>query len=166
MKHKRLIVITLILCLLLFSACGSSPSGTSNTEDAASSLPDIKTDDSENPADTETAENAMLRIETDYGTLEYPAQYQAQLKTETEQRGEALTVHFRAEISGGVYELFTVTIAPDEGDSIGVIRDADGKERNVFVEVFELDVDSLSPEDRDTLFSMQEGVNDLIDALN
>ena len=73
---------------------------------------------------------------------------------------------FRADVAGETFDLFRVTISPEEGDSVGTLKDADGTERNVFIEVFELDADGLTAADQDTLYAMQEGVNTLIDALS
>ena len=145
---KRTLCTLLALLCLLLAACGSKTG-----EPAAGSA--------------DAAENAApVKIETPYGDLTFPGGWGDQLKTETEQDGERQFVHFRANIADQQFDLFDVTIAPDEGDSVGTIKAADGTIRNVFVEVFDLDADGLAAADQDTLFAMQEGVNDLIDALN
>ena len=151
MKQKWITLLALLCCLFALAACSkkSAPTPTPSQADAA-----------------EPAAATTFAIETEFGALQYPAEFQSQLKTDTQRDGEKLTVGFSTDVAEQNYPLFTVTISPDEGDSVGTIKDADGTVRNVFVELPELNVEGLSEADQDTLYAMQEGVNDLIDALN
>ena len=118
--------------------------------------------------ESETEETAdLMKIDTAYGSLYYPAEWKDYLATEESQEDGILTVSFSAKVDAEEYPLFKVMICSEEGDSVGTIKDAEGTTRNVFVENFELsNISDLDEETQNRLYAMQEGVNALIGELD
>ena len=76
-------------------------------------------------------------------------------------------IDFSTEVDGRQYPLFSVIINSAQGDTVGTIRAKDGSVKNVFVDIYELpQIESLSRKDQEQLYAMQEGVNDVVEALN
>ena len=114
-------------------------------------------------ADTEP----MMIIETDYGDLLYPARWEKELLVEQKDQPDGVIVSFSTEADGTVYSLFTAYLGTEHGDCLGTVTAPDGTEQPVFIEIHDLpDLSALSPEEQDRLYGMQEGVNDVISALN
>lgn len=148
-NRKRLtLVIALLTAALLVCGCAKqkTPSNIVPTADG-----------------TETVER--LAIETPRGTLYMPDMWKDCLKSEIAQDGSSVRVI--AVLESGEYPLFDVFIREDTTDSEGTVRDADGKDWNVAVDLLDLTgVERLSPEQQDQLYAMQEDVNYLITQLN
>lgn len=112
-------------------------------------------------------EQPMMQIETDYGAITYPAEWKEALIVDESQQENGVTLVLSTEVDGTKYELFKVSIGEGPGDRYGTVTAPDGTEQPVFIEIHELpDLSALSPEDQDRLYAMQEGVNDVIAALN
>lgn len=122
-------------------------------------------EDSSEGFDNSVAAEDIMSIDTEYGTLFYPAEWKKELVTSQNKTDDILTVSFSAKESGKEYELFTVTITAAEGDSVGTITDAEGTERSVFVETKELEVSALDEKVQNQLYTMQECINVVIENL-
>lgn len=159
MKKLMAIGMAMILSVMMLSACGSNE----RTDSPASSQNETV---SSSESSGEIQDDKLMTIETKYGVLYYPAQYKDSLVTEESEENGILSVGFKAIIDGKTYTLFKVMICDEEGDSVGTIKDSDGQEHNVFVDINELDdISDLDEDVQNQLYSMQEGVNVLIDNL-
>lgn len=169
MKKLMAIGIAMMLSITMLSACGNndgagSSASSSKTMSSISSLQDGKGNSSE--TSEEEQDDKLMTIETKYGDLYYPAKYKDSLVTEELEEKDILSVNFSAKIEGKTYSLFKVMICDEEGDSVGTIKDSEGKEHNVFVDINEMDdISDLDEDVQNQLYSMQEGVNVLIDNL-
>ena len=144
MKKLKLIP-TLFVLLLLFSACGREQA----------------------PAPGSLEDEQLFQIETTCGALSYPARWKEQLITEETLQEGGTVIDFSTEVDGRQYPLFSVIINSAQGDTVGTIRAKDGSVKNVFVDIYELpQIESLSRKDQEQLYAMQEGVNDVVEALN
>lgn len=111
-------------------------------------------------------DRSMMTIETEYGELTYPAAWKDYLRTEQKREGNNLKVTFSADCGGALYELFVVTIGELDDTVLGVVKDTGGVSRNVYVSVSDLpDLSALDEQSQNTVFAMQEGVNELIEGL-
>lgn len=107
-----------------------------------------------------------IEIDTAYGTLYYPKQWEAFVKTEQKEDNDTIVVSFIATIQDTSYPLFEVTIGGTEGSAAGELTDAEGIRRTVYMRVFELEEDSsLTEGEQNRLYAMQEDLNYLIDHL-
>ena len=179
---KWKVMIMAVWMTAVLTACGGEAQGSLNsgqTESAASAAansdfvqefvtqrPEAET---ENPESAQSAEeeNAMMEVETEYGTLYYPARWKDVLVTAQEKSDEMLTVDFSASVEGKEYRLFQVVIGGQEGNSAGILTDDTGNQRNVQLSVEELaGIEELSEEEQNQLYAMQEGVNDLLEHMS
>lgn len=179
---KWKVMIMAVWMTAVLTACGGGAQGSLNsgqTESAASVaansdfVQEIVTQrpeaETENPESAQSAEeeNAMMEVETEYGTLYYPARWKDALVTAQEKSDETLTVDFSASVEGKEYRLFQVVIGGQEGDSAGILTDDTGNQRNVQLSVEELSgIEELSEEGQNQLYAMQEGVNDLLEHMS
>ena len=105
-------------------------------------------------------------IHTDYGDLHYPDRWQEYVTIRQEQNGSTITVTFETKSGEKAYELFKILIGDDSGEVVGSLTDADGTQRNVYLQVEELAADSdLKEPERTRFYAMQEDLNYLIDNL-
>lgn len=180
------VILTAVWMTAVLAACGGAPqssiaASSEGTETAAAenqeaaSVQELVTQNPvENQENTEKAQSAeaaedsgMLEVETEYGTLYYPARWKEALVTAQEKSDETLTVDFSASVEGQEYRLFQVVIGGQEGDSAGVLTDAAGTARNVRLSVEEIaGIGALGEEEQNQLYAMQEGVNDLLEHLH
>lgn len=120
--------------------------------------------DTQNTGSPVEAEDIL--IQTSYGTLHYPGNWQEYVTIRQEQSSSAVLVTFETEIDGAKYELFRISIGQDEGSVVGSLTDSTGTQRNVCLHVDELPADSGLEESEQTRFyAMQEDLNYLIDHL-
>lgn len=120
--------------------------------------------DTQNTGSPVEAEDIL--IQTSYGTLHYPGNWQEYVTIRQEQSGSVVLVTFETEIDGAKYELFRISIGQDEGSVVGSLTDSTGTQRNVCLHVDELPADSGLEESEQTRFyAMQEDLNYLIDHL-
>lgn len=161
---KKLIAAALMI-LLCFSmaACG-----TGDDEDAVQGS-EISSDSSAVQSETDGSsedESSLMTIETQYGSLYYPAEWEDALETSETLENETDSVVFAVTADDQEYTLFIVMICDAEGDSVGAVTDDSGQTRNVFIDISELpDLSDLSEEEQDQLYAMQEAVNVLIENL-
>lgn len=104
-----------------------------------------------------------VEIETPYVTLRYPGVWRDQLVVEQTDN----TVTFFGKLpEREKTPLFSLTFGGDETGAIGHVRDDAGREVSVRLTVEELFFDDgWTTEEMDTLYSMQESMNELMDAL-
>lgn len=107
-----------------------------------------------------------ILIQTSYGTLHYPGNWQEYVTIRQEQSGSAVFVTFETEINGAMYELFRISIGQDDGSVVGSITDDSGTQRNVYLNVDEApDESSVGDGEMSRYYAMQEDLNYLIDHL-
>ena len=169
MKKLMEISIAMILSMTMLSACGNNER-TDSSASSAETMSSISSSQNETGSSSESSEeiqdDKLMTIETKYGVLYYPAKYKDSLATEESEENDILSVDFKANIDEKTYTLFKVMICDEEGDSVGTIKDGDGQEHNVFIDINELDdISDLDEDVQNRLYSMQEGVNVLIDNL-
>lgn len=113
-----------------------------------------------------TVEAADILIQTSYGTLHYPGNWQEYVTIRQEQSGSAVLVTFETEINGAMYELFRISIGQDEGSVVGSITDDSGTQRNVYLNVDGVpDESSVGEGEMSRYYAMQEDLNYLIEHL-
>ena len=150
MKKTLFLLTVMVLCLL--TACGS------RTADPAATHGSVA---------VEVTPEPMMQIETDYGSISYPAEWKDVLKVDETLQENGVTLTLSTEVEGTKYELFKVSLGEGPGEQQGTVTAPDGTEQPVFIEIHDLpDLSALSPEEQDRLYGMQEGVNDVISALN
>ena len=138
------------------------PTDSQRTETPVVSDPGYEGDSDSQGAKTED----HLVVETEYGDLYYPAQWGEYLSTSQETVGGSLSVVFSAKIGETEYPMFQVTIGESEDTEVGELTDDSGAKRAVHMSVFELEEDpSLSAEEQQRMYAMQEDLNYVIDHL-
>ena len=106
----------------------------------------------------------VVAVNTPYGRLYYQEQWAEFMKVEQVTEDGLLYAHFVTELNGANYPLFTLLIGTAEGDASAQLTDADGVQRNVYVQIEEfVNVESLSAEEQDRLYAMQEEINFVIE---
>ena len=105
-------------------------------------------------------------LDTPYGTLKYPARWDAYLVTKTD-KDDGYSVKFSAKIGSHDEEhLFTVYFGGEEGIEAGTVKDSSGKEVVLRLAIPDLELDgSWSEDERLTLLAMQEDMNYLLSNL-
>ena len=108
-----------------------------------------------------------MQLETDLGSISYPARWEDDLIVDRTEQDGGVTLTLSAAVNDTTYELFKVSVGAGPGEQQGTVTAPDGTEQPVFIEIQPLpDLSGLSQEDQDRLYGMQEGVNDVIAALN
>lgn len=127
-----------------------------------------------NDSDLKKSENSNLFetissdfvIQTDYGDLHYPDQWREYVKTIQEKKSDTIKVTFEFEVDKSDYKLFEILIGGDNGEIIGKLTDNNGIQRNVYLRVAELPMNSsLDEAEQNRFYAMQEDLNYLIDNL-
>lgn len=170
---RRMIRLTgWLLLAALLSGC-TAPAQTKPQPPETTASPTIQ---AEVPAQTEAVlpeastaaretEPAPIPVETPYGTLYHQARWEGMLRTEQTMTDDVLCVTFFAELEGGSYRLFSVTIGGAEANA-GTLCDGEGTCRNVFAVMEEPgDLSGLSDDQKDTLYALQEEINFVLDKL-
>lgn len=118
-------------------------------------------------ADTGNDASEVMLIETRYGNLCYPVQWGGAPEVVRTVDGEAIIVSFRTSVRGVQYTLFDVTIGKEVGALVGNLTDENGVSRPVYARMAELEFPTdFTEEERNRLYSMQEGLNFLMDNLS
>lgn len=144
---KFLLIITLFCCL--FFGCDNNAV---SEKDKSSTFPQTVSED--------------LIIHTEYGDLHYPDQWREYIKTIQEKKSDTIKVTFEFEVDKSDYKLFEILIGGDNGEIIGKLTDNNGIQRNVYLCVAELPVNSgLDEAEQNRFYAMQEDLNYLIDNL-
>lgn len=105
-------------------------------------------------------------IETTYGNLYFPGKWRECLQVEQSNIESVVEVAFSAKVDTHIISLFSIVIG-DNGDSAaGILTDNAGTQRNVTVKIEDLsENESISQDDLELLYSIQEDLNYLIDNL-
>lgn len=168
-KFKTLLisVIALTAIVLCVGCSGKQQADDSSKGAASEKAAQESTSDSAETGQVAEDEHAYdVVIETAYGDLYFPDQWQEFLVTDQTEEDDAITVSFSAEINGETYSLFTVTIGGDEENSAGTLTASDGTQRNVYVQIDEIqESDLLNEGEQNRLYAMQEDINYLLDSL-
>lgn len=107
-----------------------------------------------------------IEIDTPYGTLYFPNQWEEFVTAEQKEDDDTVVVTFTATVQDTTYPLFEVTIGGTDGVKAGELTDAKGTKRTVYMQVYELEEDpNLTDSEQNRLYAMQEDLNYLIDHL-
>lgn len=164
LKKKSFVLILVIVVLIAGVAIGYSIRG--NEERASEEeIQSVSEDSVQNVQ--ENNEQEYITINTEYGDLYYPQQWEDYLVTEQELEGESLIVSFSAQINETEYPMFQVTVGGDsDGTEVGELTDSSGTKRMVYMKVEEMEVsDELTENEQQRLYAMQEDLNCVIDNL-
>lgn len=163
MKTNMTCFISLILLCVLLAGCSAVESGSSSKQQEGIAAEHTAGSVESAPTVEEVEES---KIETAYGTLYYPKQWEEYVTTEQQENGDTIVVSFVATLHNTSYRLFEVTIGGTEGAAAGELTDAEGTKRTVYMQVYELEGDSeLTATEQNRLYAMQEDLNYLIDHL-
>ena len=181
-----LIALVCVLSLLLVGLVGfviymeagarqepASDAATGTTQASATALPETQTTETSVDVSTEPTgilpeqEESMAPAEvlsdcpinTPWGTLYYPGEYREWLTVENRQT-PVYTVCFAARVGEKEYPLFDLCFGGDQGDSIGIAVDAQGKPVQVKAQMHTLTIPAeMSGADAQILYGMQESVS-------
>lgn len=157
MKKVILALLTLSLVASLMG-CQKSVNTQDNTNKEAS--------EGTQTSDDDHAVEKLITIETKYGNFVYPAEWEKELITEESEENGIYYLLFSTKASDDVIQLFKVMVCSEEGDSVGSLKDANGTERNVFIDITDLgDVTKYDEDTQNRLYAMQEAVNILTEGL-
>lgn len=107
----------------------------------------------------------VLVIETPFARLEYPARWEDYLHLEHEGGGD-YTVVFYAQLPGiEQVRLFSVSFGTETENALLVLTGDGGAQVGVNVKMAESYPEGLNQEQRNIVYSMQDAVNELLDAL-
>ncbi|MDI9242490.1 hypothetical protein [Fusibacillus kribbianus] len=161
-KSMKCLVSSILLCVLL-AGCSAGESGSSDKQQEGIAVEHTAGSVESAPTVEELEES---KIETAYGTLYYPKQWEEYVTTEQQENGDTIVVSFIATLHNTSYRLFEVTIGGTEGAAAGELTDNGGTKRTVYMQVYELEGDSeLTATEQNRLYAMQEDLNYLIDHL-
>ncbi|MBR5126040.1 MAG: hypothetical protein IKU68_04815 [Oscillospiraceae bacterium] len=167
MDVKRMLacVLSIAALTMVLSGCGGQE------ETVTTEVPTVDTEATEAakvteataataPTEEEMIDPNLILVNTVYGKIYYQEQWAEFMKVEQISDNDNLNVRFVAEFNGANYPLFTLVIGTGEGDAAGTLTDADGVQRDVFVQIEEsVEYDGLSNEEQDRLYAMQEEIN-------
>ena len=163
MKNSMKCLVSSILLCVLLAGCSAGESGSSDKQQEGIAVEHTAGSVESAPTVEELEES---KIETVYGTLYYPKQWEEYMTTEQQENGDTIVVSFVATLHNTSYRLFEVTIGGTEGTAAGELTDAEGTKRTVYMQVYELEGDSeLTATEQNRLYAMQEDLNYLIDHL-
>ena len=126
------------------------------------------------PVEETTAEQMEIQenpqgdvwVETPYCNLVYPFEMSDTLRVESKSVGEGLTVTFYGGINDLEEALYAVHFGVEAGFPVGTLSAEDGTEVSVWADVFEIvPGDSWQEDEINTLYAMQECVNDTLEYL-
>ena len=163
MKNSMKCLVSSILLCVLLAGCSAGESGSSDKQQEGIAVEHTAGSVESAPTVEELEES---KIETVYGTLYYPKQWEEYMTTEQQENGDTIVVSFVATLHNTSYRLFEVTIGGTEGTAAGELTDAEGTKRTVYMQVYELEGDpELTATEQNRLYAMQEDLNYLIDHL-
>lgn len=167
-RAKNAFFAALAVCALIGVLSGCSDAGSSKKGSSASVyINEVTGEVAEEYYEEIDDVNNITEVKTKYGSLFYPQRFEADMKTREDDRDDGCIVEFFAVCDGKEYILFDVSIGIENGQLAGFLTDSKGTERNVFVNVPEIEnIDALSSEEQDKLYAMQESVNIIADNLN
>ena len=146
-KKKSKVLLVLLMLLVVIAAAGAAWyfAGHSVPEKVKNSGTEVVMEDDV--------------IATPFGELAYPGMWTDRVAHETVQDGEDVRIVFRSTIEGAGAELFTLCYGtvPEDGYVMGSYG-----ETAVSVVMHTIDPDRYADDALDTLYSLQESVNDLL----
>lgn len=165
---KKLLVSMVALAFVVSCAGCAGNQQTGNTMEGTTSGVFAKSGDGSS-ATGQAAENEHqyeIVIETEYGDLYFPDQWKEFLVTDQTEGENTVEVSFSAQINEETYSLFTITIGGDADTPAGTLTSSDGTQRNVYVQIEEIQESNLLDEsEQNRLYAMQEDINYLLDSL-
>ena len=108
----------------------------------------------------------VVKVETPFGHLQYPADYENAIIAEGREVGSAYVVDFSAEYKGEVIPLYSIHFGDELGQIVGEVSGQDEGGVIVSVEAHEYEFDGTwSQSEIDEVCAMQESVNEVLDSL-
>ncbi len=161
MKKYRMLLAAM-LAVLTLAGCRSEPAWqTKPTNTGATSTVTTAEDYVPLPA----PENSVT-VTTDYGNLYYQDQWIEFMSVHQGMDGNVLTVSFFGKVEEQQYPLFRLLIGDRPGEPVGMITDATGVKRSVYLEMMDWgDISQLSSTHQNRLFALKEEINYIIDKL-
>lgn len=157
-KAKRFVLIFLCVVLAGMLAAGCSSGDNETPEDIENG-----SGTTDQPA---LAHEEDIVIETAYGNLYFPKQWEEYLQIDQISDVDSVEVVFSGKVNETVVPLFSIVIGGDTGNIAGVLTGADGTQRNIYVKIEEnIENASLSQVEQKRFYAMQEDLNYLIDNL-
>lgn len=118
------------------------------------------------PAASQDGDIPMLTISTPYCDLQYPDLWPDFFRHSGSENGGAYTETFYCSMNGQELELFRIVFNGEGSEYVlGTVK-ADGKTVPVSAEILDITVDETWTQgERDTVYAMAEGVNDVIQSI-
>lgn len=165
MQKKGYLILGVLVISLITSGCALMNIAPQEKADST-----VTENDNDNVIPVETAEDRTdsqdIVINTSYGTLFFPDQWEDLISTNEEKVDDNVKVTFSTTINDNTYELFDVIIGEDQEESVGFLTDSNGKKRSVIIQFHEIAVDAeLTENEQKRLYAMQEDLNYLIEKL-
>ena len=170
MKNRRwlILLVLLLAASLALAGCGKQTEEVKEQEKTdlqTAESPEETEEGTDAPEEPPSAEELLekadlndLEIETDRGSLHFPAVWGDKISADTQELEDASVVSFYAELDGGRYRLFTVTLNDEELEAAGTVTKNEISSY-VHLDIFEEDVPEA---EQDNYFAMQEDINYLI----
>ena len=169
MKKLMMLLAAFCIFVVMLAGCSGEKERGESTTPSSSSGQEIRISQNESQETEEIVKKPeYTTIKTKYGYLFYPDRWNEFVSAKQEEKDGLLAVYFEATINGEKYILFEVDIKNTAGDpdAAGSVTDFDGNKHDVFAHMVEIpETDTLAENEVDRLYAMQEGLNDLIEAL-
>ncbi len=155
-----------LLLLTLLAGCADGGDAKKSDESASDTSMSVVDDRGQAGSSQNAASQDVMVVSTEYGDLQYPAQWREYVEASSAKEGDSTKVSFTATVAGKTFPLFEIIIGEGDGEKAGTITDAAGTSRDVFVRLEEISgTEGLTEAEIDRLYAMQEGLNDLVDNL-
>lgn len=111
-----------------------------------------------------TEESKIIKVTTQYGTVEYPAAFSDVIQTRTEFRGGVAVLKFEGRIGDAMVELFDICYGEMEDEPLRQIRLEDGTLVYVYLVTYDPPQD-MEEDELNTYYAAQEILNDVISSI-
>lgn len=156
-KMKNILICIILILLALIVTLGLSLASKSEANDSVKYVNNIT---------KENIEIKAFEIETDYGKLYYPKNWKENVKVEFSNEFGNKVEFYGLVKDDKTKHIFDICFNSDDGLLLGYLEIED-QIINISVDVMELEFDdSWTQEEMDKIYSMQEEMNFVIDALN
>lgn len=164
-KYAAVCVLCLILAMMW--GCASEDDPVTTTEPTAVQTESIQPPVTTEPAKpTEPAVKNAVPVKTPYGTLYYQDQWQECMVVEQIKEADSVTLVFEAEIDDIRYPLFKLMISSDLEQCVATMSGENGQQYGIQVIPDEIgDYETLTAEQKNRLYAMQEEINFILENL-
>lgn len=173
---KKSVLLCIILCAFTLALTGCTrvdapPTNPATQEQTGSTTAIVQSTQATEQEETvsvteEPVDPNCVIVNTHLGNLQYQDQWIEFMQTEQHREGENLVVSFSAKIGDTSYALFDIIIGELEDEPVGKITDRKGVVRDVYLELKEIvGTDTLTENEKNRLYAMQEDINYIIENL-